>query len=487
MTNSQNSKRMYELAEKIALDDFDRSAERHEFSDTYKHKKKLFMEEIKTKGEQKEVKRKKNRMLIIAACLLIGIPTTAFGAVKAYDMIVQKQNYEVDISVTNKDKDKQDNWYKLKVANLPDNMEEVRHTDGMKYSFTDNYAMGGFSFSLMRLGEKSDFQTLFAANYEEKEINGRKAVIINKDTGNENIMFNKRVYLLFEDEGIMLESYIGTDVTEDLMMEVLEGISLEQTSEEKATPTIDYEEVQMNDDDIDDQPEFEVIPLKKDSDRLFHVGEDIPVTIEQLVNDGDRTITKWDTLEYNINKVEVFDSIKGFKQANFNDFGLGVLNDSNAIDQEKNLVPYKRSTYKLGNGKATIDKLVDTESVDVKFVYLTTTVINTGKQATEELYMHPSVQVLRSEKSGWSYARDDELAEYSIMTGEVDYLEPHGSGKSFYNIGRLQPGETKKVNLGYFVDQDKLGSIFLDAFHYSSSGETEDLNADTRWWIDLRQ
>jgi hypothetical protein len=478
---------MYELAEKIALDDFDRSAERHEFSDTYKHKKKLFMEEIKTKGEQKEVKRKKNRMLIVAACLLIGIPTTAFGAVKAYDMIVQKQNYAVGISVTNADTEKQDQWYKLKIANMPENMEEIPHTDGMKYSFEDNYAKGGFSFSLTRLGEESDFQSLYADDYEEKEINGRKAVIINKDTGNENTMIDRQVYLLFEKEGIMLESYVGSDVNDELMMEVLRGISLEQTSKEEATPTIDYNEVQIDDDDIDDQPKLEVIPLKKDSDRLFHVGEDIPVTIEQLVNDGDSTITKLDTLEYNIDKVEVFDSIKNFKQANFSNLGLDVLNDSNALDQEKNLVSYKRDIYKLGNGKATIDKLVATQSVDVKFVYLTTTVINTGKQATEEIYMHPSMQVLKSERNGWSYARDDKLTEYSIMTGEVDYLEPHGSGKSFYNIGSIQPGETKKINLGYFVDEDKLDSIFLDAFHYSSSGQPENLNADNRWWIDIRQ
>lgn len=46
------------------------------------------------------------------------------------------------------------------------------------------------------------------------------------------------------------------------------------------------------------------------------------------------------------------------------------------------------------------------------------------------------------------------------MTGEVDYLEPHGDGKSFYNIGSIRPGETVKVNLGYFVDEDKLNSIF---------------------------
>lgn len=476
---------MYDLAEKIALEDFDTLARQHEFSDTYKHKKKLFMEEVKAKGEQPKIKRKKNRLLIAAACLLIGIPTTAFGAVKVYDMIIQKQNYEVDISVTNTGATNQDKWYKLKIANLPENMEEVKNTDGMKFSFKDNYAQGGFSFSLMRIREKSDFQVLYANNYEEKEINGRKAIVISKDSGNESMMFDKQVYLLFEDEGIMLESYVGADVNEDIMIKVLEDISLVPTSKEKATPTIDYDEAQIS--NADPQTEFKVIPLEKNSERLFSVGEVIPVTIEELVNGSNGTESKLISLEYTVEKVEVYDSIKDFKQGNFNEFGLEMLTHYNAINQEKTFIPYKRNIYKMGDGKDTIDKLVDTQLINGKFVYLTTTVTNTSNQATEEIYMHPSLQVLKSEGNGWSYTSDDEVSEHTVMSGEVDYLEPHGKGKSFYNIGSIQPGQTKKINLGYFVDEDKLDSIFLDAFHYSGSGITEDLNAKDRWWIDIRQ
>ncbi|MGQ0419328.1 response regulator transcription factor, partial [Bacillus sp. HC-Mk] len=138
---------IYELAEKIALDDFDKLKEQHEFSHTYTRKKKLFMEEMKLKNGQPQKKRKKHRMLIAAACLLIGMPTTVFGAVKVYNMIVQKQNYEVNVSLTNKDSKKSDQWYKLKIGKLPENMEAIDDS-AMKYSFKDNYAMGGFSFVL---------------------------------------------------------------------------------------------------------------------------------------------------------------------------------------------------------------------------------------------------------------------------------------------------------------------------------------------------
>ncbi|MGA5742686.1 DUF4367 domain-containing protein [Bacillus bombysepticus] len=474
MTNSKNSKEIYELAEKIALDDFDKSEEQHEFSHTYTRKKKLFMEEIKLKGERPQKKSKRHRMLIATACLLIGMPTTVFGAVKVYNMIVQKQNYEVNVSVTNKDTKKADKWYKLKIDKLPENMEAIDDS-AMKYSFKDNYAMGGFSFVLWRVGGNSDFPTLYSKNYEEKEINGKKAVIVHRENGNKDLMFNRVIFLYFEEEGIMLQSYIGNDINEEQMIDVLGSISLEPTSKEKASHISNYDKKYFS--QADEPKKSKVIPLKKDSKRLFHIGQKVPVTISM---DNSQ-------IEYVIEKVEVFDSIKDFKQENFNELGLEILSKNKALDQTGKLLSYRRDEYKLGNGKDSIDTLVDSKLVNVKFVYLTTTVKNIGKKSTEEIYMHPSIKQLKFEGNAWKYAKEEGMDATRIMTGEVDYLEPHGDGKSFYNIGSITPGQTMKVNLGYFVDEDKLDSIFLDAFNYRGIGDTENMNSKNRWWFDIRQ
>ncbi|EEK46570.1 hypothetical protein bcere0001_5440 [Bacillus cereus m1293] len=430
------------------------------------------MEEMKLKDEKPQKKRKKHRMLIAAACLLIGMPTTVFGAVKVYNMIVQKQNYEVNVSVSNKDSKKSDKWYKLKIGKLPENMEAIDDS-AMKYSFKDNYAMGGFSFVLWRVGGNSDFPTLYSKSYEEKEINGKKAVIVHRENGNKDLMFNRVIFLYFEEEGIMLQSYIGNDINEEQMIDVLGSISLEPTSKEKSSYISDYDKKYFS----QESKTTKVIPLKKDSKRLFHIGQKVPVTISM---DNSQ-------IEYVIEKVEVFDSIKDFKQENFNELGLEILSKNQALDQEGQLIPYRRDVYKLGNGKDSIHKLVETKLINPKFVYLKTTVKNIGKKSTEEIYMHPSIKQLKFEGNAWNYAKEDGIAEKNIMTGEVDYLEPHGDGKSFYNIGSIRPGETVKVNLGYFVDEDKLDSIFLDAFNYRGTGDTENMNAKHRWWIDIRQ
>jgi len=51
MKHSKNSKEIYELAEKISLNNFDKSNKKHEFSNDYKRKKKLFLEEVKIKNK----------------------------------------------------------------------------------------------------------------------------------------------------------------------------------------------------------------------------------------------------------------------------------------------------------------------------------------------------------------------------------------------------------------------------------------------------
>ena len=95
----------------------------------------------------------------------------------------------------------------------------------------------------------------------------------------------------------------------------------------------------------------------------------------------------------------------------FNELGLGILSRNQALDQAGQLIPYRRDEYKVGNGKDSIDQLVESKLIHPKFVYLTTTVKNIGKQATEEIYMHPSIQVLKSKGNVWNYAERDGITE----------------------------------------------------------------------------
>lgn len=89
-----------------------------------------------------------------------------------------------------------------------------------------------------------------------------------------------------------------------------------------------------------------------------------------------------------------------------------------------------------------------------------TTIKNKEENVTEKIYMHPTLQVLKFIHSGWIYAQKAGFFEEAAMTKEADYLEPHG-----------------EVKIEFSVDEDKLDSIFLNAFNYSElSGKSENLN-----------
>ena len=106
----------------------------------------------------------------------------------------------------------------------------------------------------------SDFPTLYSKSYEEKEINGKKAVIVHRETGNKDLMMDRVVFLFFEEEGIMLQSYIGNDINEEQMVDVLGSISLEPTSKEKASHITDYDKSILA---TKVSLKTKVIPLKK--------------------------------------------------------------------------------------------------------------------------------------------------------------------------------------------------------------------------------
>lgn len=72
-----NLKEFKNLAENIALNDFDTLDEEHIFSDDYLTKKQLFMQEINKTTQETHSMKNKKRFLITAACLLLAIPTTA--------------------------------------------------------------------------------------------------------------------------------------------------------------------------------------------------------------------------------------------------------------------------------------------------------------------------------------------------------------------------------------------------------------------------
>ena len=108
--------------------------------------------------------------------------------------------------------------------------------------------------------ENTDFQTLYSKSYEEKEINGRKAVIVHKETGNNNVMFDRKVFLFLRKKDYVRKLY-WIRCKRRTNDGCVRSISLEPTSKEKASYIVDYDENRFS--KADEPKETKVIPLKK--------------------------------------------------------------------------------------------------------------------------------------------------------------------------------------------------------------------------------
>ncbi|WP_314065633.1 hypothetical protein [uncultured Vagococcus sp.] len=67
-------------------------------------------------------------------------------------------------------------------------------------------------------------------------------------------------------------------------------------------------------------------------------------------------------------------------------------------------------------------------------------------------------------------------------------MDSHGEDKGFYKMPKIEPQEKRTIHFGYFVDEEQLSSMFINLFYYGGvSDNVEDLGANDRWWVDIRQ
>ena len=78
----------------------------------------------------------------------------------------------------------------------------------------------------------------------------------------------------------------------------------------------------------------------------------------------------------------------------------------------------------------------------------------------------------------------EETVDFTSHSGEVDYLDSHGEGKSYYRMPEFAAQEKREFHFGYFVDETQLDQLFLPIFNYSG---IDNLNQKDLIWFDLRQ
>lgn len=456
-------KTIEEIANRLAEEEFDKEQEIHHFSSTYQLNKQNFLKKVSTKKSKTKFGLK--RVLMIAIISIVLIPTTIYASKEIYQWIVNKNNYELNISLSDRKKYNHDHFYKLKFDYIPRDM--VEDNDSNKFSYKNNINSGGISFVLWQLSGKEDFKELYTKDYEELTLNNHPSIVIKKNMMNSgDIQFDKIVYLFFEKEGYVLQAYISNDVKESEWKKMLEKVYLEETNEKDA---IHYG-ILSKDLFKGKQPEKNYY-LSKNSSNIHKIGDAVNTKVYDMQE-----------VLFTVKSATVMDNIKLLDKNNFNSNSYEQLKDKQLIANDGELLPFNQKIIKKGDGIQTLDEVVGERKVKTKFVYLTATIENKSKKTIKDLYFQNRLYLLEDSKKGLSATKEE--VDFTPYSGEVDYLDSHGEGKSFYKMPDIKPGEKREIKFGYFVDDTQISKMFLPVLYY---GDIEKLNAKGLEWIDIRQ
>lgn len=460
--------KLVEVAEKLSLEDFDQLDGTHDFSKSYQKKKQQLIKETQTTKQSKWVSKK---MALIAILALIVIPTSVYAATEFYQWLVSKEDYKLNLSFKQDVPYKHDTFYKLQLGYLPEGMEGSSESN--KYSFKETHAQGGFSFILWEVNKKADFTVLSTKDYEETTFGDHPAIVVKKENLKKDNAksFDTIVYLLFEEEGYILQTYVGNDISENEMTQVFNQVSLVETTKDEATKTTSF-------DNLRKQLASNQLPRKLEYGYL-------PANSKNIYSLGD-TVTAYSTdetpISFTINQVSVLDNISQLNQSNFNPTFIEYLREQKLLSDDGALLSFKQKVIKPGNGSSTIDKVIEERENKLKFVYLTGTIENMSMEPLNDLYFFDGPLLLKNNKKGFFVS--EETVDFTSHSGEVDYLDSHGEGKSYYRMPEFTPQEKREFHFGYFVDETQLEQLFLPIFNYSG---IDNLNQKDLQWFDLRQ
>ena len=440
----------------ITLEDFDNLEGTYYFSDDYMKKKERLLDSLNDEPSSHIFRHKPYQIAAVFALALILLPSTCYAAVHYYKVHIQKEHYQTDIIVTPNAEDGTDIGHiefkpvKLVFNYLPAGSETLPGDDSKYYVPSDeNESAHGISPILNKLDTNEDivFSTLSSLSASEFMAGENRAYIVKKDSSFE---YDKMLYVIFEKEHYLVEAYLGFDITEDEVHKIAEGITLEETNEENATTAVS---LSKNDPKKEIDGEAEITSKLPSS--YYKTGEVLPSS--DLYSDCKMTVEK----------VEFFDSINGFDAKNFSPIG----DMSTFVDDSGKLKTCERNEWVYGDGVNTLSKIINTETVGRKFVYVTVSVTNSSDADENDFSVYNQLMLIDETTSGRL-----EIAEkpynYDNLCLEPQYFDSSlvSNTDQHFFYTKIPAGETVTYHLGYFIDDDLTDNIFFQAYYGSSYG-----------------
>ena len=474
-------------------------------------------------GRRRAGKRpKRMAVLILAAAMIFG--TTAFAGTKLYQIVAErvgkygvKTTVEIGNSISEKSvtetdtvtdsiteggtavKDNTVNLAKtfenptIRATYLPEGMVEA--PGGYQWYYADQPWIGGISSCIFVLEDEDDFELLDKniVSMEEITVNGHDAAYLTRKVGlAAGVQFDRIIYVSYPEAGFVLQLNVADNVSREESLQFVEGIEIiEQENSKEHTTKVRWRDYL---DSLYGEAETEIYEPKmsasvEEMQNTHAVGDSFAIEVFAHDENGENLHT--DSVEVKVAGVQVLDDLS-ILDPEYIDQHLSAQTDENG-----KLLPNEIQYVKLGDGVNTTEKVLHTEIVNQKLVYVPVEYKNTGEITIYNmLFLGNLVQIQETEDGFAFYDRQHlvggEECDYinctSRMTSEMQYYDVKSSGgfNGSNYIDVLQPGETVTVNMGFLVNEDELGYLYLGLCGNAGGFEFNESQLETGY-VDLRQ
>lgn len=393
-----------------------------------------------------------------AAAIAAGIlatSTIAYAGVKLYHMYLEKEGtYSVTTGIRAEG---------VGETALPDRIHEIEIVakyipEGMKWveeshlEYPEHQRNGGFSFQAALLDDDYSEQVMQdkgVVECEERTFGNYEGVYLKYHDLAEDGSFNQRIYLLCPDVYRVIIIHIGDDVSKEEAMKVTDNLLIAETDTmiETADCTAWSELVSPE----QSSGEAAVTSAADDELPIYRIGEEFVLS---------------DELSVCVQSVQIEDDLQLLGQTAVPEEWAGAVGD------DGKLVNNTLSYIKSGDGIHSVDKIVKTESVKQKLVYVTVTYTNKSeKEMNHILYGGTLMLMDHGEETYQIYnpafpsgdGYDRVVWDGAAAAAEMTYssvVEDYGNGGNY--IPSLKSGESIRINMAWIVNEHDLDKMYLN-------------------------
>lgn len=428
----------------ITLEEFDAMEGKHIFSEKYNMRKKTLLEAVKRKNGS--AKKRMWHMAAAAAIAMLIIPSSVYAANRIYKMFVEKENHQTNIKVQHQEGNQSYVPVEFEASYLPEGSVGMEGDD-MKYYVPGDGGSDARSVSFVvdKLDvDEFTFPEKYTTEYQEFSAGGNQAVLVKKD---DTFVFDKKIYVVFEDYGYVVSAYLGSGITADEAEKIAGGIILKETDEANAVKAGSLAEA------LETAGEEEIVSGVDDMNNVWYkIGDKIEEGISGY--------------QITVKKVSVLDNINALEKKYF--FNEALKDFAEFIDDSGNLLTYERQNIIYGDGVNSINKFAEPETIQKKMVYVTLEVTNpeTNEAGGEnELCVNMPINILKENENVVSGIAEPVYFDASITDNNDTHF--------FYTT--LGKGETITCHLGYLVDEDMMGDMYLNSSFDGSANVLTDI------------